>query len=213
LTTAVDAQGLGISTQNITNQAAGAAAIAALQGAVSTLGTAQGRVGSAMNRLQYAVSQAQTMSAAVSASESRIRDANLAEEAANLEIQHPQPERPVALAQANQTNASVLMLLLVHFGDGDDSCSRNYLEASGSNGAILFPASTESISIAFGWYAVESQPLKALQDEQTKVQNKDSAPVFSARSVRFSSSHFVDNRHRLRMSPRPGDESIATIYG
>src|SRR5436190_11707231 len=63
LTTAVDSQGLGISTQNITNQANGAAAIAALQTAVSNLGTAQGRVGSAMNRLQYAVSQAQTMSA------------------------------------------------------------------------------------------------------------------------------------------------------
>jgi flagellin len=112
LTTAVDAQGLGISTQNITNQANGAAAIAALQTAVSTLGTAQGRVGSAMNRLQYAVSQAQTMSAAVSASESRIRDANLAEEAANLaKFNILNQSGLAALAQANQTNASVLMLL------------------------------------------------------------------------------------------------------
>jgi len=112
LTTAVDSQGLGISTQNITNQAAGAAAIAALQGAVATLGTAQGRVGSAMNRLQYAVSQAQTMSAAVSASESRIRDANLAEEAANLAKYNILNQSGLAaLAQANQTNASVLMLL------------------------------------------------------------------------------------------------------
>jgi flagellin len=37
-----------------------------------------------MNRLQFAVSQAQTMAVSVAASESRIRDANIAEEAANL---------------------------------------------------------------------------------------------------------------------------------
>ena len=63
LTTAVDAQGLGISTQNITNQVSAAAAVTAIQTAVGTLGTAQGRVGAAMNRLQFAISQAQTMAA------------------------------------------------------------------------------------------------------------------------------------------------------
>src|SRR6185503_19824127 len=84
LTSAVDAQGLGVSTQNITSQANAEATITTLQAAVATLGTAQGRVGAAMNRLQFAVSQAQTMSVAVAASESRIRDANVAEEAANL---------------------------------------------------------------------------------------------------------------------------------
>src|SRR5436305_3287400 len=41
LTTAVDAQGLGISTQNVTNQANADAAITALQTAVGTLGTVQ----------------------------------------------------------------------------------------------------------------------------------------------------------------------------
>src|SRR5437870_4188327 len=47
LTTAVDAQGLGISTQNVTSQANADAAVTALQSAVATLGTAQGRVGAA----------------------------------------------------------------------------------------------------------------------------------------------------------------------
>jgi flagellin len=112
LTTAVDSEGLGISTQNITTQDNAAAAIAALQNAVSTLGTAQGRVGSAMNRLQFAISQAQTMSTAVSASESRIRDANMAEEAANLTKYNILNQSGLAaLAQANSASASVLSLL------------------------------------------------------------------------------------------------------
>src|SRR5919198_3569558 len=48
ITTAVDAQGLGISTQAITDQATANTAITALQTAVASLGTVQGRVGAAM---------------------------------------------------------------------------------------------------------------------------------------------------------------------
>jgi flagellin len=112
LTNAVDSTGLGISSQNITSQANAVTAISTLQSAVASLGTAQGRVGAAMNRLQYAVSQAQTMSVAVAASESRIRDANLAEEAAALTKFNILNQSGLAsLAQANQTSASVLLLL------------------------------------------------------------------------------------------------------
>jgi flagellin len=112
LTTAVDSEGLGISTQAITSQTDAVTAIAALQTAVASLGTAQGRVGAAMNRLQFAVSQAQTMSVAVAASESRIRDANMAEEAAALtKYTILNQSGLAALAQANQTSASVLSLL------------------------------------------------------------------------------------------------------
>jgi flagellin len=112
ITTAVDSEGLGISTQAITSQTDAVAAIAALQSAVATLGTAQGRVGAAMNRLQFAVSQAQTMSVAVAASESRIRDANMAEEAAALTRYTILNQSGLAsLAQANQISASVLSLL------------------------------------------------------------------------------------------------------
>ena len=112
ITTAVDSEGLGISSQNITSQTDAVAAIAALQTAVASLGIAQGRVGAAMNRLQFAVSQAQTMSVAVAASESRIRDANMAEEAAALTRYTILNQSGLAaLAQANQTSASVLSLL------------------------------------------------------------------------------------------------------
>lgn len=112
LTTAVDSQGLGISTQNITSQTSAAAAITALQSAIGTLGTGQGRVGAAMNRLQFAIAQAQTMSVSVAASESRIRDANIAEEAANLTKYNILTQSGLAaLSQANQSSQAVLSLL------------------------------------------------------------------------------------------------------
>jgi flagellin len=112
LTTAVDAQGLGISTQNITNQTSANAAVTALQSAIGNLGTTQGRVGAAMNRLQFAIAQAQTMSVSVSASESRIRDANIAEEAANMTKFNILTQSGLAaMSQANQSAQSVLSLL------------------------------------------------------------------------------------------------------
>jgi flagellin len=112
LTSAVDAQGLGISTQNVTSQANAVASMSALQTAVATLGTVQGRVGASINRLQFAVSQAQTMSIAVSASESRIRDANIAEEAAAMTKYNILNQSGLSvLAQANQSSSNVLQLL------------------------------------------------------------------------------------------------------
>ncbi len=112
LTTAIDSQGLGISTQNITSQANAASAITALQSAVASLGTVQGRIGAAMNRLQYAVSTAESESVSVSAAESRIRDANVAEEAANLtKFNILNQSGLAALAQSNSSTAAVLSLL------------------------------------------------------------------------------------------------------
>jgi flagellin len=112
ITTAVDAQGLGISTQNITSQANAAAAITALQTAVSNLGTSQGKVGAAMNRLQYAIAGANAMSVSVAASESSIRDANVAQEAANLsKFNILNQSGLAALAQSDQSAQSVLSLL------------------------------------------------------------------------------------------------------
>lgn len=112
VTTAVDAEGLGISSQNITTQDNAAVAIAAIQSAIDVLGTAQGRVGAAMNRLNFAIAQAQTMSVAVAASESRIRDANIASEAASLTKYNILTQSGLAaMSQANQSNQAVLSLL------------------------------------------------------------------------------------------------------
>ncbi len=112
LTNAVDSEGLGLSTMNITNTTNAAAAITAIQNAVAALGTVQGRVGAAMNRLQFAVTQAQTMSVSLSASESRIRDANMAEEVATMTKYNILTQSGLAaLGQANQASAAVLSLL------------------------------------------------------------------------------------------------------
>jgi flagellin len=112
LTTAVDSTGLGISSQNITSQANAVAAITALQTAVGTLGTVQGAGGAAMNRLQFAINEAQTLSTSVQAARSRIMDANMAQEATNLSKFNILTQSGMAaLAQANQSSASVLSLL------------------------------------------------------------------------------------------------------
>jgi flagellin len=112
LTNAVDAQGLGVSTQNVTSQAGAAAAITALQAAIGNLGTVQGTTGSAMNRLQFAINEAQTMSTSVQAAKSRIMDADMAAEASNLtKFNILTQSGMAALAQANQSSASVLKLL------------------------------------------------------------------------------------------------------
>ncbi|HYR85260.1 MAG TPA: flagellin [Terriglobia bacterium] len=108
----VDAKGLGLNTQDIKSQTNAATAITALQSAVGTLGSAQGTIGAAMNRLQFVTSLSETMSVAVAASESRIRDANIAEEAANLtKFNILSQSGLAALAQANQSSSSVLSLL------------------------------------------------------------------------------------------------------
>ena len=63
-------------------------------------------------RVTSAISQAQTMSVAVKASESRIRDANIAEESANLtRFSILNQSGIAALAQANASTGSVLALL------------------------------------------------------------------------------------------------------
>jgi len=112
LTTALDAQGLGVSTQNVTSQANSALAITAIQSAIDTLGTVQGAIGSAMNRLQFAITESQTQSVSVQAARSRIMDADVAAEATNLtKFNILTQSGMAALAQANQAPASILKLL------------------------------------------------------------------------------------------------------
>jgi flagellin len=112
LTTAVDSQGLGVSSQNITSQANAASAITTIQAAIDTLGTVQGAIGSAMNRLQFAINESQTMSVSIQAARSRIMDADVAAEATNLTKYNILTQSGMAaLAQANQAPAAILHLL------------------------------------------------------------------------------------------------------
>jgi flagellin len=88
------------------------AAIQAISAAVTKLGQAQGVVGAGQNKLQYAIALAQSQISNFSAAESRIRDADVAAEAANLtKAQVLQQASMAAMAQANSAPQAVLSLL------------------------------------------------------------------------------------------------------
>jgi flagellin len=108
----VDALGLGLSTSKVDNATDAATALTAIQTAISTLGTVQGKVGAGENLLNYATNLANSQITNLTASESSIKDANIAAEAANLaKAQTLQQSSIAALAQANSMPAALLKLL------------------------------------------------------------------------------------------------------
>jgi len=109
---AVTTTALALSTTNLSTAANAATALTAISAAIGTLGGVQGQVGQIENRLQYAISLAQSQSVNTKAAESRIRDANIAEESSNLTRYSILNQSGLAaLAQANQSTAAVLALL------------------------------------------------------------------------------------------------------
>ena len=109
---AADTTTLGIASLDITSASTAATAVAELTDAVALLGEAQSTVGSLQNRLQFAISLAQSQIVNTKAAESRIRDANIAEESANLTKFSILTQSGIAaLAQANQMSGAVLSLL------------------------------------------------------------------------------------------------------
>jgi flagellin len=101
---------LGINALDLTSDPGGA--VTAVQSAITTLGTSQGQVGQLQNRLNHSISLAQSQITNTKAAESRIRDANIAEESANLtRFSILNQSGLAALAQANQSNSAVLALL------------------------------------------------------------------------------------------------------
>ncbi len=87
-------------------------ALAAVQSAVSYLGKVQGLIGAGQNKLQYAISLAQSQVSSYSAADSRIRDADVASEAANLTKSAVLQQASIAaMAQANSAPQMVLALL------------------------------------------------------------------------------------------------------
>jgi len=88
------------------------AALSAIQSAVTALSTVQGKVGTGENKLQYAIDLANSQITNFSAAQSKIRDADVASEAANLtKAQVLQQASIAAMAQANSAPQAVLKLL------------------------------------------------------------------------------------------------------
>jgi flagellin len=116
----VDSKGLGLdtnavspaTTDTIDTQANALNAIKDITAAIQTLGNVQGAVGTGENDLNYAISLAQSQITNDSASESSIRDANIAQEASALtQSQVLEQSSVAALAQANAAPQALLKLL------------------------------------------------------------------------------------------------------
>lgn len=103
---------LGLTGATVATAADAQTAVATISAAVSTLGSSQSTIGTLQNRLQFATSLAQSQNVNAKAAESRIRDANIAEESANMSRYNILTQSGIAaLAQANQQGQSVLALL------------------------------------------------------------------------------------------------------
>jgi flagellin len=109
---AATAATLGIGSTTIDTQGNAATAVTTVANAITALGAVQGQVGTLENRLSYAINLAQSQIVNTRAAESRIRDANIAEESANLtRFNILNQSGLAALAQANQSTSAVLSLL------------------------------------------------------------------------------------------------------
>lgn len=87
-------------------------AINSINDAIASLGNVQGTVGAGENKLNYAIGLANSQVTSFSAAESRIRDADMAAEAANLtKAQILEQSSIAAMYQANSAPQAVLSLL------------------------------------------------------------------------------------------------------
>jgi len=106
------AANLGLTTTSFTTAAQAQTALTQVTAAIDTLGDVQNEVGILENKLGFAISLAQSQVVNTKAAESRIRDANIAEESANLTRFNILSQSGIAaLAQANQSSSYVLSLL------------------------------------------------------------------------------------------------------
>jgi flagellin len=104
--------GKNLSTIDMTTAAGAASALTAVKDALGAVASERGRIGAGMNRLQSAVAVLQSQSINTQSAESVIRDANVAEEVANLTKYQILAQSGIsALAQANLNSQQVLALV------------------------------------------------------------------------------------------------------
>jgi flagellin len=110
--TSLGAAAVNLQTVDLTTQLGAVTALSTIKAALSAVSQSRADVGSGINRLQAAVSVLQIQSQNTQAAESIIRDANVAEEVANLtKYQILAQSGMAALSQANAHSQSVLALL------------------------------------------------------------------------------------------------------
>ena len=108
----VSASDLGISGIAVSTAASASAAIASIDAAISTVTTSRANLGAIQNRLEHTINRLGMTSENLQAAESRIRDADMAQEMIKFtKNQILQQSGTAMLAQANQAPQRVLSLL------------------------------------------------------------------------------------------------------
>ena len=109
---AATAGDLGVSNQNITAQANANSAITQIDTAIGYVDTMRGDLGAKMNRLESTIANLSNVSENLSASRSRILDADIAQETSEMTKNNILQQAGVSvLAQANQSTQLALGLL------------------------------------------------------------------------------------------------------
>ena len=109
---AVTSSTLGIATLSVTASAEALTALGTIETAIASVTAARGKVGAVQNRLQRSVSALSTTSENLQAAESAIRDADIAEEIAQLTRNQILVQTSTAMVgQSNLIPQSVLQLL------------------------------------------------------------------------------------------------------
>ena len=108
----VSATTLSVNSLNVTTDSGAAAAITALDSAIATVSTTRGNLGALQNRFESMINNLQVTTENISASESRIRDTDMAMEMVSFTKNQVLSQAGTAmLAQANQIPQSILSLL------------------------------------------------------------------------------------------------------
>jgi len=106
------AAGLSVDSLSITSAGGASAAITAIDTAIQTIDTSRGDMGAYMNRLESTIANLSNVSENISASRSRIVDADIAQETSSMTKNNILQQAGVSvLAQANQTTQLALSLL------------------------------------------------------------------------------------------------------
>ncbi|HEY0187050.1 MAG TPA: flagellin [Cellulomonas sp.] len=111
-TSGLSATGLGVGSLDVTTTTGAASAIDAIDSAIQGVSAVRSKLGAVQNRLDHTINNLSVASENLTASESRIRDTDMAEEMVNFtRAQILQQAGTAMLAQANSVPQSVLQLL------------------------------------------------------------------------------------------------------
>ena len=108
----MSASALGVNTLNVTNQIGANTAITTIDTAITTVSSERSKIGAMQNRLEHTIANLGTTSENLTASESRIRDVDMAKEMMEFTKTNILSQAAQAmLAQANTQPQGVLQLL------------------------------------------------------------------------------------------------------